>query len=183
MSWATPMCRSSGLAAATVGVLCSMCVIAPLCCVHAAAAIWCMGHPLQGLQACVRNTVTAIATSLLPPWCVHPTGGMLTAWFRMKYPHLLDGGIAASAPIWTYLGEDPPVDPGAFAKIVTGDAWPEGGSAHDCADNVRVRGAEAWRQHCLVVGAQLRIQCSGCGIVWRGVVWADPGRAEGQRCA
>ncbi len=24
-----------------------------------------------------------------------------------------------AAPIWTYKGEDPPVDPGAFARIVT----------------------------------------------------------------
>jgi pimeloyl-ACP methyl ester carboxylesterase len=46
-------------------------------------------------------------------------GGMLATWFRLKYPHLLDGAIAASAPIWTYKGEDPPVDPGAFARIVT----------------------------------------------------------------
>ena len=32
-------------------------------------------------------------------------GGMLTAWMRLKYPHIIDGGIAGSAPIWVYLGE------------------------------------------------------------------------------
>lgn len=30
---------------------------------------------------------------------------MLAAWMRMKYPHVLDGAIAGSAPIWTFIGE------------------------------------------------------------------------------
>ena len=59
-------------------------------------------------------------------------GGMLAAWMRMKYPHVLAGSIAASAPIWAFPGEDPPVDPGAFAKIVTRDATPAGGASKAC---------------------------------------------------
>lgn len=69
-------------------------------------------------------------------------GGMLASWMRMKYPHVLDGAIAGSAPIWAFPGEDPPVDAGAFAKIVTRDATPAGGSAKACAGNVR----NAWKQ-------------------------------------
>lgn len=68
-------------------------------------------------------------------------GGMLATWFRLKYPHLMDGAIAGSAPIWTYLGEDPPYDPGSFAEIVTRDASPEKGSSNECASNSR----EAWK--------------------------------------
>ena len=30
---------------------------------------------------------------------------MLGTWMRIKYPHILDGMVAGSAPIWSYLGE------------------------------------------------------------------------------
>uniref|UniRef100_A0A7S3VQE0 Lysosomal Pro-X carboxypeptidase n=1 Tax=Dunaliella tertiolecta TaxID=3047 RepID=A0A7S3VQE0_DUNTE len=64
-------------------------------------------------------------------------GGMLAAWMRMKYPATIDGAIAASAPIWNFEGEDPPFDPTSFAKGVSYDASPEGGSAPACISNAR----------------------------------------------
>jgi lysosomal Pro-X carboxypeptidase len=68
-------------------------------------------------------------------------GGMLAAWFRVKYPHLMDGAIAASAPIWSFFGEDPPYDSGGFNAAVTWDASEEGGSAPACVPNAR----KAWQ--------------------------------------
>lgn len=62
--------------------------------------------------------------------------GMLGSWMRMKYPHILDGVIAASAPIWAFPGERPAVDSNAFAKIVTRDATPAGGASKACAGDV-----------------------------------------------
>lgn len=43
-------------------------------------------------------------------------GGMLAAWLRIKFPHLCDGAIAASAPIAQFTS---PCD--AFGRIVTSD--------------------------------------------------------------
>ncbi|CAD7698965.1 unnamed protein product [Ostreobium quekettii] len=64
-------------------------------------------------------------------------GGMLAAWMRMKYPHVVDGVIAASAPIWSFLGEEPAYDTGAYYKIVTYAASPAAGCAESCVPNVR----------------------------------------------
>lgn len=67
-------------------------------------------------------------------------GGMLASWLRMKYPQVVDGVIAGSAPIMSFLGEDPAYDTGSYAKLVTFDATAAGGSSDDCAFNVR----KAW---------------------------------------
>ncbi|MEE6473119.1 hypothetical protein FKM82_009852 [Ascaphus truei] len=45
-------------------------------------------------------------------------GGMLAAWFRMKYPHVVVGALAASAPIWQFENLVPCNE---FYKIVTQD--------------------------------------------------------------
>ncbi|KAB7502298.1 Lysosomal Pro-X carboxypeptidase [Armadillidium nasatum] len=45
-------------------------------------------------------------------------GGMLASWFRMKYPHIVDGAIAASAPILQFVGMTPC---GKFGQVVTKD--------------------------------------------------------------
>ena len=63
-------------------------------------------------------------------------GGMLASWMRMKYGHVVDGAIAASAPIYAFDGEDPPVDPNAFAKGSTYTALLSGHGA-ECPNKIQ----------------------------------------------
>ena len=58
-------------------------------------------------------------------------GGMIAAWFRLKYPNAVDAVLAASAPIWSFVGLQPAYDYNAFFQIVTRDA------PNACAANVK----------------------------------------------
>ncbi|XP_055493171.1 lysosomal Pro-X carboxypeptidase-like isoform X1 [Leucoraja erinacea] len=58
-------------------------------------------------------------------------GGMLAAWFRMKYPNIVVGALAASAPIWLFEDLTPCE---AFSNIVTKDFLKSG---KGCAESIR----------------------------------------------
>eukprot|EP00105_Crassostrea_gigas_P020096 XP_011438787.1 PREDICTED: lysosomal Pro-X carboxypeptidase-like [Crassostrea gigas] len=58
-------------------------------------------------------------------------GGMLAAWFRMKYPNVVQGSLAASAPIWTFRKD---ADCDAFDRTVTGTFRK---SSSTCVDNIK----------------------------------------------
>lgn len=58
-------------------------------------------------------------------------GGMLAAWMRIKYPHIINGAIAASAPIWQFTGLTP-CD--AFNRVVTSDY---AAISAECANTIR----------------------------------------------
>ena len=57
-------------------------------------------------------------------------GGMLAGWMRMKYPNIIDGAIAGSAPIWGFPQTKPPLD-GASQAILRA-ASKAGGADADC---------------------------------------------------
>jgi lysosomal Pro-X carboxypeptidase len=57
-------------------------------------------------------------------------GGMLAAWMRMRYPNIVYGALAASAPILQFEGL---TAPGVFNEIVTADFAAEG----ECANQLK----------------------------------------------
>ncbi|RLN54658.1 hypothetical protein BBJ28_00008544 [Nothophytophthora sp. Chile5] len=68
-------------------------------------------------------------------------GGKLSAWIRMKYPGIIAGAIAASAPIYGFGGY-PEFKGESYWQVVTRDATPAAGSAKNCVPNVK----KSWPQ-------------------------------------
>ena len=64
-------------------------------------------------------------------------GGMLASWLRMKYPYVVDGAIAASAPIYAFDGETPEVDANAFAKGTTYTSIVSSREGQNCAKDIQ----------------------------------------------
>lgn len=61
-------------------------------------------------------------------------GGMLSAWFRMKYPHVVVGAIASSAPIFQFTDLTPC---NAFNRILTSVFATAFSGNSLCSDNVK----------------------------------------------
>ena len=64
-------------------------------------------------------------------------GGMLGYWLSVKYPDALDGLVAASAPVFEFLGHSPAYDQGSYAEQVTRDASMRFDASLSCSDAIR----------------------------------------------
>ena len=65
-------------------------------------------------------------------------GGMLATWGRIAYPEVFAGVVAASAPVVTFEGMEPAVEPGeSYAEGVTYDVTDKAGVEGECETNLR----------------------------------------------
>jgi lysosomal Pro-X carboxypeptidase len=86
---------------------------------------------LQFLNPEIRRPVIAFGGSY---------GGMLAAWFRMKYPHLVAGALASSAPVMQFAGIVPS---DIFDRILTSvyrsslGSNPDGTATRLCTENIK----------------------------------------------
>ncbi|EFC48673.1 lysosomal carboxypeptidase [Naegleria gruberi] len=73
-------------------------------------------------------------------------GGMLSSWWRMKYPHIVDGAIAASAPIFQFTGL---TAPNVYNQICTEDFKKSSNLAkyHETCDAVIKNGLSILNQY------------------------------------
>lgn len=62
---------------------------------------------------------------------------MLAGWFRMKYPEVIDGAIAASAPIWQLADTVRREELDEQAVAITRGVSAVGGATDQCRDNLR----------------------------------------------
>lgn len=80
----------------------------------------------QSLPGAANSSVIAFGGSY---------GGMLSAWMRIKYPNVITGALAASAPIWQFTGITPCPD---FNMVLT-NAFAQ--ASKQCVENIR----QSWK--------------------------------------
>ncbi len=93
--------------------------------------------------------------------------GMLSSWFRMKYPGSVDGAIAASAPILQFTGLAPDT---SYSSIATNTYR---SASQTCADGIEASWGIMQKFAATPAGlAQLSGGCTSACTAW---LWLRPG--------